>query len=330
MGRQSVAKTHLELIPLLEPIRREMERVERLLHERLAKVEEPLRSMLRCSVGGGKQLRPALVILVGSMLASPITSFYGLAAAVDMLHAATLIHDDLVDEAPLRRGRETLHTIWPTGATVLAGDYLLGQAISLIADLGNPSIFKVFAEIICTMCAGEIKEMLATKGKISRRESYYRSIEAKTASLFAASTEMAGILAGMAEPQLEALRRFGRELGIAFQIVDDVLDLISDEAQLGKPAGSDLRQSLITMPVLCYLEKAEDDSPVNAVLSGQRDEEHVRAAIEAIRSSGAIEDSLAEARTHARRSQEALAIFPNNASRQTLCCLAEYVVQRRY
>jgi len=140
------------------------------------------------------------------------------------------------------------------------------------------------------------------------REDYYRSIEAKTASLFASAAEMAGILAGAGEVQIAALRRFGRELGMAFQIVDDVLDLTSDETQLGR---------------------VEDDTPVNAVLSGQQGGEHVRAAIEAVCSSGAIEASLAEARAHARRSQEALATLPDNDSRRTLCSLAEYVVERR-
>jgi len=187
------------------------------------------------------------------------------------------------------------------------------------------------------MCAGEIRHTFVTQGKHRlrrvqsrrRREDYYRSIKAKTASLFAASTEMAGVLAGAEELQIAALRRFGRELGMAFQIVDDVLDFVGDEAQLGKLAGSDLRQGLVTLPILCYLERVGDDVPVNAVRSGQRDEEHVRAAIEAVSSSGAVEASLAEAHAHARRSQEALATLPDGVSRQTLCSLAEYVVERR-
>jgi geranylgeranyl pyrophosphate synthase len=350
-------KTPLQLIPLFEPIRPQLERVERLLHETLAKVEEPISSRLRHSLDGGKRLRPALVILIGRMFASsapppipPIgrrTSgpFHTLAAVVEMLHTATLIHDDLVDEAPLRRGRKTLHTVWPARATVLAGDYLLARAVSLIAELEYPYILKVLAETLCTMCAGEIRQIV-TREKYSHsraaveqtalvstgqwgREDYYRSIEAKTASLCAAATEMAGILAGAGEPQIAALRRFGRELGVAFQIVDDVLDFVGDEAQLGKPAGSDLRQGLVTLPILCYLERVEDGAPVNGVLSGQRDDEHVRAAIEAVCSSGAIEATMAEARAHARRSQETLATLPDNDSRHTLFSLAEYVVERR-
>jgi len=319
----------MKLIPLLEPIRPQLERVEYLLDETLAKVEEPLSSRLRHSLDGGKRLRPALVILAGQVFTSSSEPFYSLAAAVDMLHTATLIHDDLLDEAPLRRGRETLHRVWPPGAAILAGDYLLGQAISLIAELGHPRIFKVFGETICTLCAGEIRRMVIAKGKCSRQD-YYRSIEAKTASLFAASTEMAGILAGADEPQIASLRRFGLGLGVAFQMVDDVLDFIGDEAQLGKPAGSDFRQGLITLPVIYYLERVEDGSPVHAVLSGQRDEEHVRAAIEAVRSSGGvIGASLAEARAHARRSQEVLATLPDNSSRQMLWSLADYIVERK-
>jgi len=319
----------LQLVPLLEPIRPQMEQVECLLHETLAKAEEPLSSMLCRSLGSGKRLRPALVILSGGVFVSSTPPFHTLAVAVEMLHAATLIHDDLVDEAPLRRGHKTLHTIWPAGAVVLAGDVLMAQAAWLVADLERPRILKVFADTLCTTCAGEIKQILANEGKQGGRKDYYRRIGAKTASLFAASTEMAGILAEAGEPQIAALRRFGRELGMAFQIVDDVLDFIGDEARLGKPAGSDLRQGLITLPTLCYLERVEDDTPVHAVLSGQRDEEHVRAAIEAVCSSEAIETALAEAWTHVRRSQEALTILPDNASRQLLCSLAEYAVERR-
>ena len=316
------------LTPLLEPLCPQLEQVKWLLHGRLAQVEEPLNSMLHCLLDGGKQLRPALVILIGQMFAAPPAPFHSLAAALEMLHTATLIHDDLVDGEASRRGRETLHTRWPVAAAVLAGDFLLGQATSLIAGLEQPRVLRVFGDILCTMCAGEIRQMLATQGNHTRREAYYRSIEAKTASLFAALTEMAGLLAGAGEVQIAALRRFGREFGLAFQIVDDVLDVVGDEARLGKPAGSDLRQGLITLPVLCYLERVKDNGPVQAVLSGQRDEESVQAAIEALRASGAIEDSLAEAQAHVRRSQEALAALPDNGSRRTLCALADYVVER--
>ncbi len=324
-----MAKAPSQLSSLLEPIQPELKCVESLLDEILAKLKEPLDSMLRCVLVGGKQVRPALVIIIGQMFAGPAVAFHKLAAAVQILHTATLIHDDLVDEAPLRRGRETLHTMWPAAATVLAGDYLLGQATSLIAELKHPRIFKVFGDILCIMCAGEIERMVVTDETSGPREDYYRNIEAKTASLFAASAEMASVLAGATERQTTALYRFGRELGLAFQMVDDVLDIVGDEAGMGKPAGSDLRQGLLTLPVLYYLEKAEDHTPIEVVLTGQRDKDAVRKAMEAIRSSGAIEASLAEARVHAKRSQEALATLPDSASREMLHALAEFVVERR-
>jgi geranylgeranyl pyrophosphate synthase len=314
-----------------------MEQVKRLLRHIASQIDEPLGSMLNRSLGGGKQLRPALVILTGRLFGAPRVPFRRLAAALDMLHTATLIHDDLVDSSPLRRGQETLHTIWPTGAAVLAGDYLLGEATALIAGLDRPHITLAFAGILRTMCAGEIRRLLALRrgpapsslgATNHRREDYYQGIEAKTASLFAATMEMAAILANAEEQQIEMLRHYGRGLGIAYQIVDDVLDFTSDEPSLGKPVGSDLRRGLPTLPVICYLEMTEGGGPVDLVRFGQGDEADVQAALETIRSSGAIEAALCEARLHARQSQEALAPFPDGRWIRILSSLADYVTHR--
>jgi geranylgeranyl pyrophosphate synthase len=318
----------MRVIPLLEPIRPDLEQVMRLLHETLAQIGEPLGSELCASIGGGKCIRPALVILVGRLFSAEAAPFHKLAAAVEVLHTATLIHDDLVDGAALRRGRETLHTSWSAGVTVLVGDALLAQTAALVAELGRPRILAVFADALRAMSAGEIEQLLTAGKAQCSREGYYRRIEAKTAALCAAATEMAGILAQSREAQVAALRRFGWELGIAFQIVDDVLDFIGDEAQLGKPAGSDLRQGLVTLPVICHLEQAGDDATVEVVLAGQKDEARVQAAIEAIRASGAVEAALEEARAHAWQAREALAGLPDSDSRQMLLALANYAVER--
>ncbi len=320
--------THEPLASLLEPIRTEMGQLERLVHETLAAAAAPLGPALCRRLEGGKRLRPALVILSGRLLGAPMGPLLSLAAGLDLLHAATLVHDDLLDGASLRRGRETLHTVWPVGATVLAGDYLLGQAISFMAELEQPRVLGVFGALLRTLCAGEIQQTLVSRGRHRDRAACYRNIEAKTASLFAAAVEMAALLAGAPEPQIAALRHYGRELGLAFQIADDVLDLTGDEAQLGKPAGSDLRQGLVTLPILCYLEQAEGETPVHAVLAGQGDEAHLQAALLAIRASGAIAAAMDEARAHARQAQEALAGLPDSDSRRALCGLATYVVER--
>jgi len=319
----------LRLPPPLEPIRPEMVQVAWLLQEMAKKIEEPLGSMLRSILGGGKLLRPALVVLVGQTFTAPQEPLHDLAAAVEVLHTATLIHDDLVDEAPIRRGRETLHMSWPAGATVLAGDYLLAQSAALVAGLERPILLKVFAETLCTMCTGEIGQMFAAPEEQFSREMYYLRIEAKTASLCAAATEMAAMLAEAEEPLVAAARRFGWELGIAFQIMDDVLDFTGDEARLGKLAGSDLRQRLVTLPSLLYLEQSESDVVVRTVLSGPGDGEHVQAAIEAVCGSGAIEDALAMAQAHIGQAQQALSQLPDNVPRQILHSLAQYVVERK-
>jgi octaprenyl-diphosphate synthase len=323
-------ESSLDLMPLLEPIAPDLAQVERLLQERLGAAEGPLGPALQGMLRGGKRLRPALVILAGRMLDASGAEFHRLAAALDVLHAATLIHDDLVDGAPLRRGREALHTVWPAEAAVLAGDYLLAEAIALLAEVGQPRLLGLFAGALRTLCAGEIREALAPQRGDVSREGYYRGIRAKTASLFAAAAEMAGILAGAGERRVAGLRRFGLELGIAFQIADDVLDVNGDEAALGKPPGGDLRQGLATLPILCYLERAPGDSPVRAVLAGRRDEAQVQAALEVVRTSGAAGAALDEAHAHIRCAQEALAPLPANRYRDTLHGLAEYAVRRRY
>jgi geranylgeranyl pyrophosphate synthase len=325
-------------IALLEPVRAELEQVRSLLRRAALAVDEPLRSVLLRSLGGGKLLRPALVVLIGRLFEAPPEPFRRLAAAVDMLHTATLIHDDLIDGASVRRGQATLHAVWSAQATVLAGDYLLAEAMVLVVELGDSRVARTFVEILRTMCASEIARILAVRcdgDPTSRRHleqwrtTYYQCIEAKTASLFAAPAQMAAMLAGAEETQIAAVGRYAQALGLAFQIVDDVLDVTGDQSQLGKPVGSDLRQGAVTLPLLCHLELGNGNGPVHTVLRGQRDEEHVHAALKTIRGSGAIDAALREAEHHVGRSQEALASLPDNPARAVLHDMAHYVIRRR-
>ncbi len=320
----------MDLVPFLEPIRAELAEVERLLQETAARAAAPLGPGLAQVLLGGKRLRPALVILAGRLFAPTTPQIHGLATALDLLHASSLIHDDVVDAAPLRRGRAALHTVWPPAAAVLAGDYLLGEAMALVAELEQRTV-SAFARLLQTVCAGEIAEMLGDGNDGDLRTAYARRIEGKTASLFTAAVGLAGALAGADGAQLVTLRGYGRELGMAYQIVDDVLDLTASEAELGKPAAGDLKQGLVTLPVVCYLETHADASDlVRAVLAGRRDEALVQAAVAAIRASGAIEQTLAEARAHVQRAQAALRDLPECEARRMLDQLAGYVVNRRH
>ncbi len=322
--------TAAPLFPPLEWVHDDLRRVEHLLSEVVAEADEALQPLLDQALAGGKRLRAALVILAGRLAEASPAACHDLAGAVEMLHAATLVHDDLLDGSSLRRGRQTLHNSWPASVAVLAGDYLLAQSTCWIARLDHPRLLQAFSQAVCDMCSGEIRQTLVTKGRHRDRAEYYRSIEAKSASLFAMAMEMPGIFAGAAEGQLRALAAYGHELGLAFQIVDDVLDLTGDEAQLGKPAGSDLRQGLITLPTLYYLQEAGEGTPVHEVLAGRQDDQRVAAAIQAICSSGAVEASLDEGRSHARQAQRSLDAFPPSEARRALQALAEFVVDRRY
>jgi geranylgeranyl pyrophosphate synthase len=314
--------------PTPEVIGAQMEQVERLVAEATVGVEEPLRSMLQHVLSGGKRLRPKLVLLVVWLFMVPDGRACRLGAALETLHAATLVHDDMVDESPLRRGCRTLHSTWSNSASVLAGDYLLARSMGLLASLGLPRILEVIAEALRALCAGEIGQAFGSRDGPWDRKAYFLGIQSKTASLFAAAAESAGILAGATETQVATLQRFGLELGMAFQIVDDVLDLTGDEQSLGKPAGSDLRQGLVTLPTLLYLERARDGDAVQPVLSGARDHASMRTAVDAICASGAIEDALAEAGRHTRRCQDALRALPDGEARRALSELTALVLAR--
>ena len=327
-GQTREKRAPLGLASLLDPVRPDLQRVASMLHEMAAGIDEPARSGMQGLLCRGKRMRAALILLVGRLYGVPMSPFHCLAAAVESLHTASLIHDDLLDGAAQRRGQATLHVTFSDKMAILAGDYLLAQSMALVADLENPRVWRTLAGALCSVCAGEIQQTLSVEELLCDRARYFCRIEAKTASLCATAVEAAGILAGAHDAQIDALYAFGWSLGVAFQIVDDVLDLVGDEALLGKSAGSDLRQGVVTLPVICYLERAADDTVVREVLSGQHDGEHIAAAIDAICASGSVEDALAEARAYVRQGQEALSILPDNASRQTLHALAEYVVDR--
>jgi geranylgeranyl pyrophosphate synthase len=321
----------LKVIPILELICEDLERVERKMRE-LSHIEyAQLRATLDYILGsGGKRLRPALVLLSSKFYPADAEKVASLAAAVETLHTATLIHDDLIDDSFLRRGNPTLNALWNSAATVLTGDYLFARAAAFAAETKSVRVVSIFAQTLMTICNGELKQIFGNNEGQAIRDYYYQRIYNKTASLFAASSETGAILSGASESEVRALRDYGYNLGMAFQIVDDVLDFAGDEGELGKPVGSDLRQGIITLPTICFLEAHPEDEMVSRVLSGRgKGDDEVRVAVEAIKESGAIESSTAEARRFTARSRNALSALPHNEYRQALLDLANFVVERR-
>jgi geranylgeranyl pyrophosphate synthase len=277
---------------------------------------------------GGKRLRPALALLSARLFDAPRERAVSLAAAIEMLHTASLVHDDLVDGSLLRRGIPTLNAHWTPAATVLAGDFLFGRAAELAAEAESVPVMKAFARTLMIIVNGELTQMFNGRGTASR-EGYFQRIYGKTASLFAVAAESPALLAGADDAAVSAMRTFGREAGMAFQIADDVLDFTSDETHLGKPAGSDLRQGLITLPALCYLDQNPNDPDFAQLLNGHAGDAAVVArVVEAVRGSGAIEAALDEAQAYIDRAQAALAAIPDNEHRQTLSELVKVFVVR--
>lgn len=318
-----------KLHTIVKSVSNDLERIESLIKKTRSGVRTPLHAMLKFSLSGGKRLRPALVVLTGDLFRVQKQKLHVLAAAVEVLHSATLIHDDLVDNSSRRRGHKTLNAMWPQGATVLVGDYLLARSVSLIAELNNPDILGVLAGALYTMSAGEINYHYSKESK-KNREIYFQSIEAKTAALFSAAARMVGMLAGRTRADIDALRKFGGEFGIAYQIIDDVLDYVGTARQVGKPVGSDLAGGIVTLPAICYLDRHPDDKMIDKVLSGKYSRKDLSAALLLVRKSGAIEDALEEARAHAQKSKAALTKLPVTRSRQTLFDLIDYVVERTH
>jgi geranylgeranyl pyrophosphate synthase len=250
-----------------------------------------------------------------------------LAAAVEMLHTATLIHDDLIDDANVRRGVVTLNTNWTPAAVVLVGDLAFAWAARLAARAQRADLMQRFSETLEVICAGELQQMF--NGNTPSVDSYYERIFAKTASLFALSAEVGPRLAGRPEEEAASMRRFGRLVGLAFQIVDDVLDLTGDEATLGKPAGEDVRHGLITLPFHSYAASHPDDPRVPLLLKGQADEALLESLVADVRASEAPRRALAVASEHVQEAVSLLRPYPLGPYREALEEIATFAVSRQ-
>ena len=303
-----------------------------LVEERLREVPVGQHELLtaasdRLLSSGGKRVRPSLSLLTAGVFESIDDRIISVGAGVEMLHTATLVHDDLIDRSMLRRGEPTLNSDFSIDATVLTGDYLFARAATLVAEADNVRVMDLFARTLMTILNGEINQRF-TKWQIDRQV-YTDRIYAKTAAMFVLATQAASVL-GSADPVEEkAMIEFGRNIGIAFQIVDDVLDFTGNQERIGKPVGNDLRQGIITLPVIQYLEKhprhpaaniLNQEQPLNPV---QIDE-----LLTGILDSDAIELSVNEAHSHVHLACGYLEQFPDTEYRQALETIARYIVER--
>ncbi len=277
---------------------------------------------------GGKRIRPSVTLLVGYMLGAPREKLLTLAAAIELLHTATLIHDDLIDNSLLRRGMPTINSQWSPGATVLTGDFFFARAAKLAADTDSIPVMKIFSQTLSTIVNGEITQLFALKCHVDR-EDYFSRIYAKTASLFETAAMTAALISPANETTIEDMRQYGYNIGVAFQIVDDILDFTGEQQTLGKPVGNDLQQGLVTLPAICYAEANPDDEDIIPLLQGRcPNPNQMQRLIDAIRKSSAPECALKEAEQFIEKGISKLANQPAGLERNCLEDLARFIVHR--
>jgi geranylgeranyl pyrophosphate synthase len=321
----------LSSITFFTSVQDQLQFVEQRIREQAGEEHHPdLRSALSHLLSsGGKRIRPTLGLLVGNMLGAPEEKLITLGASVELLHTATLVHDDLIDGALLRRGMPTLNARWSPAATVLTGDFLFARAAKLAAETDHLPLMKLFAETLATIVNGELTQMFSARGVIER-DNYYQRIYAKTASLF----EMAALAAAMVATEDEEMRAsmkvFGYEVGMAFQIVDDILDFTGEESAVGKPIGSDLLNGLVTLPAIYYAEAYPNNEDILSVPEGGwKDTDRVQRLVDNIRQSMAIQQSMDEARRAISRALKSLSEAPMSPEREALENLAKFIVDRK-
>ena len=315
---------------LATPVQERLQQVEALLYAQIDTRLSGLSSALcQLIASGGKRIRPRVSLLTASMLGADEHKSVLLAAAIELLHTATLIHDDLVDNASLRRGVSTLNARFSPAITVLAGDFAFARAAKLASETASSSVTRLFAETLAVMTDGELTQASRNRGITSRAE-YYHWIHAKTASLFQLATGAAALLSEADDRLVASAYEFGYAIGMAFQIVDDVLDFTGDQRSLGKPTGSDLRQGVITLPVLCFLETHPDDPDILRIIKDPRGRKNFRLnrILAAIRENGATHQALSEAGNFVQRALAALDDLPATPERSALAEIAHSIINR--
>ena len=313
----------------MDPIQELLPQVEALMLIQVSNQHLELDTALKRLISsGGKRVRPVVALLTGRMLGCDDHRLVTLAAAIELLHTATLVHDDLIDEALLRRGVATLNSNWTSAATVLTGDYIFARAAKLAAETNSVEALRLFAETLATIVSGELTQQFSGRGDLSR-ENYDKRIFAKTASMFVLATTASAILSDVDNNVVRKMHQFGYSIGMAFQIIDDVLDFTSDQTIIGKPVASDLRQGLITLPAIYFVEKNPlEKEYLQTIINNNHNEEAINKLINTIRASGAIEHSINEASRYVNEGVKSLEGLPNNLERLALENLAYYFIQR--
>ena len=317
---------------LLNQINSDLQRVEKDL-TKFVETDYPILqdSAVHLLAAGGKRLRPAFTLLAGKFYGYSLENLIPVAMALELIHMATLVHDDVVDASMTRRGRPTVKANWGNIVSVQTGDYLLAKALMLISKIDNPEVARILAEVSVEMCQGEIQQIRCSFDVEQNVKQYYYRIKRKTALLISACCRLGGLVSGAPRRQVWALGAYGHSLGMAFQIVDDVLDLTAKPSEFGKPIGGDLRQGIMTLPMILALKFSTNPSPLKSLLRKiDKTDEEVSETIELIKTAGAIDQSMNLVDLYVLKAKKHLQDLPPVPTRKALEELAEFIRVRKF
>ncbi len=318
--------------PLVRLTREPMERVNEIVLARAGSNVELIPEIARHLIdSGGKRLRPMLTIAAAGMCGYEAEGRVKLAASVEFMHTATLLHDDVVDESDMRRGKEAARLLWGNQASVLVGDYLLGQAFKMMVEVGSLEALEILSNAAAVIAEGEVMQLGAAKNTATTEDEYLAVIQAKTAALFSAAAEVGPVLAGRGKAERAAFRSYGTNLGLAFQLVDDALDYGGSSSSLGKQVGDDFREGKITLPVVLSYRRGTDADRLfwkKALEKGEIGSSDLERAIDLMRIHRAIEDTVERARHFGAVARDALAPFPESPHRAALLEAVDFCISR--
>ncbi|QYK42310.1 MAG: polyprenyl synthetase family protein [Paracoccaceae bacterium] len=327
---QPASKPHDQLAAHLAG---DMDAVTRLIRDRMASRHAPRIPEVTAHLveAGGKRLRPLLTLAAARMCGYDGDHHIRLAATVEFIHTATLLHDDVVDESTRRRGRPTANLLWDNKSSVLVGDYLFARSFQLMIETGSLRVLDILANASATIAEGEVLQLTAAQNLATTEDIYLQVVRGKTAALFSAATEVGGVIAGASEPQVRALFTYGDALGIAFQIADDLLDYGGSDTAIGKNTGDDFRERKVTLPVIKAVARATGEDRAfwqRVIEKGDQRDGDLEQARAIMARHGAMEAARTDALMWSDRARAALAVLPEHPIRAMLDDLADYVVAR--
>ena len=323
-------KPHNLLADKLAP---QMQAVNDLIRDRMASKHAPRIPEVTAHLvdAGGKRLRPLLTIAAAELCGYTGPYHVHLAATVEFIHTATLLHDDVVDESQQRRGRATANLLWDNKSSILVGDYLFSRAFQLMVEPGSLRVLDILSTASATIAEGEVLQLTASRDITTSEETYLQVVRGKTAALFSAATEVGGVIAGADAQDTQALFDYGDALGVAFQIVDDLLDVVGDSKSTGKNIGDDFRERKLTLPLIKAIAAGDEHERVfwkRTIEKGDQHEGDLDHAINLMKNHGAIEATRQDALMWAQKAQVAIRTLPEHPLRNILDDLALYVVER--